>query len=135
MSNVRTVRLTWQDDLRFEGGAPDGPTIPIDGDNATAPGPMQQLLLAAGGCSGADIVSILKKMREDLTGLEIEVRGTRREEHPRRYVDVHFVIRVTGRGLDRDKVQRAVDLSLEKYCSVVHSLRPDIAVTHELVLA
>ncbi len=135
MSNVRTVRLTWQGDLRFEGGAPDGPTIPIDGDNATAPGPMQQLLLAAGGCSGADIVSILKKMREDLTGLEIEVRGTRREEHPRRYVDVHFVIRVTGRGLDRDKVQRAVDLSLEKYCSVVHSLRPDIAVTHELVLA
>jgi len=134
MSNIRTVSLQWQDRLRFRGGAPDGPAILVDADNAEAPGPMQMLLLAAGTCTGADIVSMLGKMQVDLRTLEIALKGTRREEVPRRYLAIHFSFRIVGEGLDETKARRAVDLSLEKYCSVVHSLNPDIAVSYDLVL-
>jgi len=78
---------------------------------------------------------VLKKMRVDLQELHIDVAGTRREEEPRRYVAVHFTYRIRGSGLDEAKARRAIDLSLEKYCSVVHSLAPDIRVTYELVLS
>ena len=73
-------------------------------------------------------------MRVELRGLTIDVTGTRREEQPRRYVALHFRFRLSGAGLDRSRAQRAIDLSLEKYCSVVHTLAPDLALTHELVL-
>ncbi len=96
---------------------------------------MLALLLACAGCSGADVVTILQKMRVRLTALRIDVEGTRRAEEPRRYVAVRFVYRLSGDGVDRAKAERAVALSLEKYCSVVHSLAPDIAITHEIRLA
>jgi putative redox protein len=91
-------------------------------------------LLAAAGCSGSDVVSILAKMRVDLRRCEVEVRGVRRDEEPRRYVAIRFRFTLAGAGLDRAKAERAVDLSLEKYCSVIHSLAPDIAVDREIVL-
>lgn len=134
MSNVRRVTLSWKGDLRFEGGAPGGPTVPVDGGGGTAPGPAQQLLLAAAGCSGADVVEILHKMRVDLRRLDIEVEGTRREEHPRRYTAIHLRYRLAGDGLDEAKARRAVDLSVTKYCSVIHSLNPDIPITYDLEL-
>ncbi|MCU0621842.1 MAG: OsmC family protein [Gemmatimonadales bacterium] len=132
---TKQVQLTWEGGLTFRGGAPGGPTVLVDADNAAAPGPMLQLLLAVGSCSGADVVSILTKMRAGLERLRIEVSGERREEHPRRYLRLHYVFHVEGAGLERAKVQRAIDLSLATYCSVLHSLNPDIAVTHELRLA
>src|SRR5919112_2287156 len=126
---TKKVTLTWQQGLRFAGGEPGRPAAAIDGDNQVAPGPMTTLLLAAAACTGADVVSILQKMRVELTELSIEVAGVRREEEPRRYVSIHLDYRLAGPGLDPAKVRRAVDLSLEKYCSVIHSLAPDIAVT------
>jgi putative redox protein len=126
--------LTWQQGLRFSGGAPDRPAIMVDGDNAAGPGPMLTLLLAAASCTGSDVVVILEKMRVRLTSLRIEVEGVRREEEPRRYVALHFDYRLHGEGLDPVKARRAIDLSLEKYCSVVHSLAPDIAITYALSL-
>jgi putative redox protein len=137
MSNMRAVRLDWTGAaLRFTGGGtdPKTPTVEIDGDNVAAPGPMLQLLLAAAGCSGADVVLTLQKMRVGLERLSIEVTGVRREEHPKRYTHVKFTFRMSGDGLDENKAQRAVALSLEKYCSVVHSLAPDIAVEREVVV-
>jgi putative redox protein len=95
---------------------------------------MITLLLAAAGCSGSDVVSILAKMRVDLRRCEVEVRGVRRDQEPRRYVAIRFRFTLAGTGLDRAKAERAVDLSLEKYCSVIHSLAPDIAVDREIVL-
>jgi putative redox protein len=95
---------------------------------------MVTLLLAAAGCSGADVVSILEKMRAGLTSLRIEVMGTRREALPRRYAAIHFVFHLSGGALDESRARRAIDLSLEKYCSVVHSLAPDIAITYDVVL-
>jgi putative redox protein len=134
MSNLRHATLTWTSGLAFRGGAPGGPPVTIDGNSALGPSPVITLLLAAAACTGADIVSILEKMRVGLTGLRIEVTGTRREEEPKRYIALHLVFHAAGRDLDERKVRRAIDLSLEKYCSVVHSLARDIAITYDLVL-
>ena len=131
---IKRITLNWQKDLHFQGGEADKPAILIDGDNAAGPGPMLTLLLAAASCTGSDVVLVLRKMRVELTQLSIEVAGTRREQEPRRYLAIHFLYRIGGAGLDETKARRAIDLSLEKYCSVIHSLAPDIAITYELAL-
>jgi putative redox protein len=128
------VILAWQEQLVFRGGEPGGPATTIDGDNARAPGPMLTLLLAAAACSGADVVVILEKMRVTLHELRIEASGVRREEQPRRYTAIHLQYHIRGEGVDETKARRAIDLSITKYCSVVHSLAPDIRVTHGLTL-
>ena len=135
VSNIRIVKASWADGLRFTGGAPGGPTITIDGDNASSPGPMLTLLLAAAGCSGADIVTMLEKMQVKLQRCDVTITGQRAPDHPRRYVELALVWTMAGEGLDEIKARRAIDLSLTKYCSVLHSLNPDIRVTYELVLA
>ena len=135
MQETKRVVLTWQEGLRFTGGAPEGPSTSIDGENVTAPGPMLTLLLAAASCSGSDVVVILQKMRVQLRQLRIEARGVRREQEPRRYTAIHLDYHLGGEGLDRAKATRAIDLSLEKYCSVIHSLAPDLAITYALTLA
>jgi putative redox protein len=132
---VKHIVLDWEGGMVFRGGAPEGPSLVIDGDNAQAPGPMLTLLLAAASCSGSDMVMILEKMRVGLRSLRIEVHGARREETPRRYTAIRFEYHLAGEGLDESKARRAIDLSLEKYCSVVASLAPDIAITYGLTLA
>jgi putative redox protein len=131
---TKRATLNWQQGLRFTGSEPGGPAITVDGDNVVGPGPMLTLLLAAAACSGSDVVLILEKMRVNLRDLRIEIVGTRREEDPRRYVAIHLDYRLGGDGIDPVKARRAIDLSLEKYCSVIHSLAPDIAVTYALSL-
>jgi putative redox protein len=132
---IKRATLTWEAGLRFRGGEPGGPGVVIDGDNAAGPGPMLTLLLAAAACSGADVASILQKMRVNLGELRIEVTGERRDTEPRRYVAIHLAYRMAAEGLDERRARRAIDLSLEKYCSVVHSLAPDIAISYALSLA
>jgi putative redox protein len=134
-AEVKHIALDWERGMIFRGGAPEGPTVVIDADNALAPGPMLTLLLAAASCTGSDVVMILEKMRVELRQLRIEVHGTRREETPRRYTAIRFEFRIAGVGLEEPKARRAIDLSLEKYCSVVASLAPDIAITYGLTLA
>ena len=131
---TKRATVIWQQGLRFTGNEPGGPAITVDGDNVMGPGPILTLLLAAAACSGSDVVVILEKMRVNLRGLRIEVAGTRREEEPRRYVAIHLDYHLGGEGIDLVKARRAIDLSLEKYCSVIHSLAPDIAVTYALSL-
>jgi putative redox protein len=132
--DTKGVTLAWQEGLVFRGGEPGGPAITIDGDNAVAPGPMLTLLLAAAACTGADVVAILEKMRVTLRELRIDASGVRREEEPRRYTAIHLQYHIRGEGLDEAKARRAIELSITKYCSVVHSLAPDIRVTHGLTL-
>jgi putative redox protein len=138
MPTERAVRLTWSGSgMRFTGGgvAPPSPSVVVDGDGAAGPSPMQTLLLAAGSCAGSDVVSILAKMRVGLEALTVEVEGIRRDEEPRRYIAIRYRFTLRGNGLDAAKAERAVALSLEKYCSVIHSMAPDIAVRHEIVIA
>lgn len=134
MGETKRIHLAWKGKLQFVGGAPEGPPTAIDGDNLAAPGPMLTLLLAAASCSGSDVVVILEKMQVKLRELRIDVEGQRRDQEPRRYVAIHFAYHLAGEGLDAAKARRAIDLSLEKYCSVIHSLAPDIRITHALTL-
>jgi putative redox protein len=132
--NLREVRLRWRERLLFEGGAPDRPVITVDGDGAAATSPVELLLLAAAACSAGDVVLILEKMRVALRSLDVTVQGTRREQEPRRYTAIHFRFAIAGTGADESKARRAIDLSLEKYCSVVASLAPDIRVTYDVAI-
>jgi putative redox protein len=133
-AETKRLTLTWREGMIFEGGEPGGPLAVVDADNATAPGPMLHLLLAAGSCTSADVLLILRKMRVPPTALRVELAGTRREEEPRRYTAIHFLYHVAGEGIDEARARRAIELSLEKYCSVVNSLAPDIRITYELAL-
>lgn len=138
MPDERTVRLDWAGEgVRFSGGGvhPETPEVVVDGSGSAGPSPVLALLLACAACSGSDVVVILEKMRVRLSSLSIELTGTRRDEEPRRYVALRFRYRLAGEGLDRAKAHRAVSLSLEKYCSVVHSLAPDIDVGYDIELA
>jgi putative redox protein len=129
-----TLRWTGEA-LRFEGQGEDTPWIPIDGGRETGPSPMQTLLLSLAACSAADVVEILGKMRVPLEGLEVRLEGDRAPEPPRRYTAIRILYRVRGVPPEaEDKVQRAVALSREKYCSVVHTLRPETEITSEIVL-
>lgn len=132
--NVRSATITWEAGMRFRGGTMGGPTSLIDADGKEAPGPMVTLLVAAAGCAGADIVSILQKMQVTLKEFSTEVSGRRAPEHPKRYLTLHFKYRMVGDGLDEAKARRAIDLSHQKYCSVLHSLNSDIAITYDISL-
>jgi putative redox protein len=132
--NVRSAVVTWEGGMRFRGGVPGKPTALVDADGTDAPGPMVTLLLAAAACAGADIVSILQKMQVTLQEFSADVSGRRAPDHPKRYLTLHFNYHMTGSGLDEAKARRAIDLSHQKYCSVLHSLNADIAITYDLSL-
>jgi putative redox protein len=129
------VSIRWTEQLQFEGGPAGRPPVLVDGDSRAATSPVELLLVAAATCSAADVVVILKKQRVRLAGLEVAVRGTRRETEPRRYTAIAFHFTVRGEGADEAKARRAVALSIEKYCSVVASLAPDISVTYDVTVA
>lgn len=130
------VALRWTGTgLAFEGGEAGGPVARIDGKRETGPSPMQMLLLAAAGCMGADIVSILEKMRVPLDDLEIRLEGDRAPTPPRRYTRVRLVCEARGMPNDDEmKLRRAVELSRDTYCSVMHSLRQDLEIETEVLL-
>jgi putative redox protein len=132
---TKRASVSWEGALRFRGGESGKPTTLVDGDNEAAPGPMLTLLLAAASCTGSDVVAILEKMRVRLRELRIEISGVRREQEPRRYTTLHLDYHLRGEGLDPTKARRAIELSIEKYCSVLHSLAPDIQITHGFTLA
>ena len=106
----------------------------IDGDGKEAPSPVTVLLCAAGACSGADVVSVLEKKRVKLTRFQIEVGGRRAEDYPKRYLEIWLTFRLAGEGLTEPAARRAVDLSVQKYCSVLLSLNPDIPIKTEIVI-
>jgi putative redox protein len=117
------ARVKYQDGLQFIGEAASGHAIVMDGPPEVGGGntgmrPMELLLVGLGGCTGMDVVSILKKKKQPLTGLEINIRGEKAEEHPQRYTGIEIEFIVKGRGLEDSAVKRAIDLSMEKYCSV-----------------
>jgi putative redox protein len=128
MSKEQAV-LTWQGDLRFNATGTTGRQTAIDGDQGIAPNPMELALIALGGCSAMDIIAILQKKRQDVTGFEVRLDGTRADEHPRVYTEVAMVYVVRGRAVDEAAVVRAIELSETKYCSVMAMLRASVAIT------
>lgn len=133
--NIREAAARWREKLLFEGGASGRPPILVDGDGEAATSPVELLLLAAATCAASDVVALLGKMRVRLASLDVAMRGTRRETEPRRYTAIHYRFAIAGEGADEAKARRAIDLSLDKYCSVVASLAPDIRVTYDVTVA
>jgi putative redox protein len=135
MTKPKHVVARWNHrGLEFSGEGSGKVAVMIDGDNAIAPGPMEALALALATCSGADIIGILQKKRIDLKDLTIEIVGERKDDDPKRYTSIAYKYIVVAPGAKEQAVRQAIDLSLDKYCSVRHSLHPDIAVTYELAL-
>jgi len=118
------VTLSWQGSLRFEARAGDH-TLALDSERRAGVSPTQALALSLAGCMAIDVVDILQKGRLALAGLEARLESERRAEPPRYVtrVALHFVVRGD---VPADRVERAIDLSRERYCSVWHSLRQDI---------
>jgi putative redox protein len=92
--------------------------------------PMELLLVGFGGCSGMDMISILRKKKQHVSGLEINVRGEKSDTAPKIYKKVHIEYVIKGKGVEKEAVERAIDLSLEKYCSVGATLAKAGAITH-----
>lgn len=123
----------WKGGLLFEAGA-DGRTHRIDGDSKQAPSPVETLLSSLGTCAASDVVEILTKQRTPPAKLAIDVVATRRAEFPRRVMQLAVTFTIDGDRLERPKVERAIALSVEKYCTVAASLAGDITLDTVLVL-
>ena len=134
VGDSREITTRWRERLLFEAGPSGRPAVLVDGDGTVATTPVEMLLVAAATCSASDVVLILQKQRVALRAFDVALRGTRRAEQPRRYTALHFVFTISGDAVDETKARRAIDLSLEKYCSVVASLAPDIHVTYDVAL-
>ncbi|MEX0935462.1 MAG: OsmC family protein [Gemmatimonadota bacterium] len=130
MNNTRSARIRWTGrGVVFEGRSGDAPPILLDSDSMEGPSPTEALLMSIGACMGVDVRMILEKGRVPVDGLEIVLEGERAPEAPRRFVSLRLEIRVEGPGPDDlAKLERAARLSHEKYCSVFHTLRPDLDV-------
>lgn len=116
--------LAWDRELVFNGRSGDS-SIVLDSASKAGPSPVQALVFALAGCMGMDVVHILRKARQDLRGLGIHLVAERAQEDPHRVTAVTLDFTVTG-AIPESQVQRAIDLSHDKYCSVWHSLRQDI---------
>jgi putative redox protein len=121
------AKVSFVDGLQFVGEAGSGHSIVMDGTaefggRDTGPRPMELLLMGLGGCTGMDVVSILKKKRQPFTGLDVAVSGTKAGDHPQRFTDIEIEFVVRGSGVKEEAVGRAVELSMDKYCSVKATL-------------
>ena len=132
-----TARVKWVEDRTFLGESGSGHTVVMDG-APDAGGrdlgvrPMEMLLLGLGGCTAYDVIDILQKGREPVADLAIEISGDRSDEIPKVYKKIRVKYVVTGKGLNRDKVERAVKLSAEKYCSATIMLGATAEITHDI---
>lgn len=136
---MKTARVRWVENLKFIGDAPSGHSILLDGppksggdDCAVRPGELT--LLALGGCTSVDIISILRKMRVEFDSFEAVVEAEPAEEHPKVWVKLHVKYIFKGKGIDESKVNKAVSLSKEKYCAVSAMLGKTADITHEVII-
>jgi putative redox protein len=121
--NEKEAIAVWKEGLAFEGSAASGFKVNMDSkQGGTGFSPMELLLVSLAGCTGMDVIDILRKKRQEVSGFEVRVAGTRADDHPRKYtsIRIHFV--VTGHQIDPEAVRRSIELSETKYCSVAATL-------------
>lgn len=133
---MQTAAIKWIGEERFVATSPSGHAITIDSDRASnkAPGPMELVLMALGACTATDVVSILKKKRQKLEGLEVICSGERASEPPTVWIKLEILYRLRG-SLEEAAVKRAIELSEQKYCSVSAMLQKTATLTwrHEIL--
>lgn len=133
-----TIKAHWLNDLAFEAEV-DGHKLYMDtsmehGGKNTGPRPKPLMMVALAGCTGMDVAAILKKMREDIEELTIEVEGDVSEDHPKRFEGMKVIYRVKGKGVNRKNVEKAVNLSSTKYCGVSANYTKAFPITHEIII-
>lgn len=133
------ARIKWVEERTFVGESGSGHKIVLgtaSGPEGRTPGPspMELMLIGAGGCSAYDVVHILEKGREPVEDCSVELDADRAEEDPKVFTRIHMHFVVKGRGLSEKKVERAVALSLEKYCSASAMLAKSATITHDFVI-
>ena len=133
------IKVKWIDGLRFVATDSAGHSIVMDaskeaGGEGSGFSPMQLLLIALGGCTGMDVVHILRKQRQQIDGLEVSVSGERVKEPPRVYNNIRVEYKIKGKRIKENAVQRAIRLSEDKYCSVGATLRAKAKVTSNYII-
>ncbi len=129
------AKVTLVKDMRFDGKATSGHTLIMDADDSSGGhnagfNPMELLLVGFGGCSGMDVISILRKKKQPVAGLEINVTGDQTDDYPKIYRKIHIEYVVKGKGIAKEAVERAIQLSLDKYCSVGATLGKAGTISH-----
>ena len=130
------TRLRWAGEAAFIGETSTGHTVVLDGPpegggRNLGPRPMEMLLLSMGACSSYDVVSILKKFRQEVIDCDVQINARRAEDHPKIFTDIHLHFTVTGKGLSEKNIERAIQLSAEKYCSASIMLGAMANITHD----
>jgi len=128
------LRITWAGGKAFDGGRAGRPTARMDGTGETGPSPVETLINALAACASVDVVDILEKRRTPVETLVVDARAERADAIPARVTSVRLDYTITGAGIDRANAERAIDLAINKYCSVRNSLNPDIPVEFSLTL-
>ena len=123
MAKILTAVAKLETGMRFDAQSTSGYHVTLDssvesGGQGTGFSPMEMLLVGLAGCTGMDVVSILRKKRQDVTGYEVHVQGIRAEEHPKVFVEISVEHLVTGHNIQPAAVERAIELSETRYCSV-----------------
>jgi len=131
MSEPYIANVRYAGDEFFVGVTPTGIAQLMDtkGDRHAAPTPVELLLVSVAGCTMADVVSILHKKRQDVTEYNVQIKGTRADDHPRKFTGFHVHHIVHGRGVSAKAVEDAIELSDTKYCSVAATVRPTAVIT------
>ena len=129
------IKVSWAGEALFVGESTTGHKVLMDGPTEggghdLGPRPMEMLLLGTGACSSYDVISILKKARQDVISCEVEVSSERAKTEPKVFTDIHIHFKVTGKDLKEKHVKRAVSLSAEKYCSASIMLGETAKISH-----
>ncbi len=124
--------VKWIGEELFMGTSDSGHTVVLDANGgALAPSPLENILISLGGCSSVDVVSILEKTRQKITGCRVDISATRVDSVPRLFSDIHLHFVITGNDVATKHVERAVSLSADKYCSVALMLNKSVNITHD----
>lgn len=124
--------VKWVGDELFMGTSESGHTVVLDANGGKlAPSPMENVLISLGGCSSVDVVSILEKTRQNVSGCQVELTGTRVDSVPKLFSDIHLHFIIEGEDVAEKHVERAVALSADKYCSVALMLAGKVNITHD----
>ncbi len=129
------TKVVWNGKMKFTGNTPSNFSILMDassdhGGEDQGPRPMELVLVALGGCTGMDVISILQKMKEKVKNFEIKISAERAEEHPKVYKKVHLEYIFKGENLKEENIKKAIELSQTKYCSVSAILKGTAEVTY-----
>ncbi len=133
------AKVTWKGRMSFDGAASRGFTVPL-GTSAASGGdddgfsPMELMLVSLAGCTAMDVISILEKKRQEVTNFEVRVQAERSEEHPKVFTHIILEYVVTGRHVERAAVERSVELSATKYCSVSAMLVQAVPIEHKITV-